>query len=72
MQAQQLMFQPDPHCPYKIVSVIDGHKAFTLQEKTNKLTIQDYKAAPDQIFHIYFNNGRYAFVNFVANFALSV
>jgi hypothetical protein len=69
---QQLYFNPCPTVPYKIVSVMDGHKAFALQEGTNKLVLQDYKGAPNQLFHVYNNNLKYALVNFQANLALHV
>lgn len=71
---QQLYFEPCPTIPYKVVSVMDGLKAFTLQEGTNKLILQDYKAAPNQLFNVYvFNNNnqtRYALVNLTTNQAL--
>lgn len=73
---QQLYFEPCPTIPYKIVSVMDGKKAFTLQENTNKLIIQDYKAGPNQLFNVYIfhnnNQTRYALVNLVSNQALWV
>lgn len=77
MEAQQhLYFEPCPTIPYKIVSVMDGQKAFTLQEGTNKLIIQNYKAAPNQLFNVYiYNNNnqvRYALVNLSTNQALCI
>ena len=55
---------------------MDGLKAFTLQENTNKLIIQDYKAAPNQLFNVYIfqnnNQTRYALVNLTSNQALYV
>lgn len=60
---QNLCFTPNPNIPYKIISVLDYQKAFTLQDKTHKLTIADYSAAPNQLFKIFQNNNKYAFVN---------
>ena len=59
----QIFFQPSPTVTYKIVSVLDGNKTFTLQPGTNKLILQDFNNLDTQKFHVYLNNGKYAFVS---------
>lgn len=63
MQTQPLFFNPQPTQKYKILSVLDGRKAFTLQPNTHNLIIQDYTNSPSQIFNIYINDKTYAFVS---------
>lgn len=60
---QNLFFTPDPTIPYKVISVMDYKKAFTLHGNDHKLVIADYQGAPNQLFNIYQNNQKYAFVN---------
>jgi len=69
---QNLIFTPNPNDPYKIISVLDFQKAFTLRDNDKRLTISDYKGAPNQIFNIFQNNQKYAFVNPATNSALHV
>jgi len=58
-----IFFNPLPTQTYKIVSVLDGRKAFTIQPESSKLILQDYNASPSQIFNIYINKKTYAFVS---------
>ena len=58
-----LLFNPVPTQAYKIVSILDGRKAFTIQTGTNNLLLQDYTGIPSQNFNIYLNNKTYAFVS---------
>lgn len=60
-QGQGSFFNPDPNTFYKIVSVLDAKKVFTAAPGQS-LTITDYTGANSQKFHIYLNNGKYAFV----------
>lgn len=69
---QNLFFTPDPNIPYKVISVMDNHKAFTLHGNDHKLVIADYHGAPTQLFNIYQNNQKYAFVNPTSYTALHV
>lgn len=64
MQTQApLFFNPLPTQTYKIVSVLDGRKAFTIQPGTNNLIIQDYTGSPSQNFNVFINNKTYALVS---------
>ena len=64
MQTQPpLYFIPIPTRTYKILSVLDGRKAFTIQPGTNNLIIQDYTGSPSQNFNVYINDKTYAFVS---------
>ncbi|MCB0369156.1 MAG: RICIN domain-containing protein [Bdellovibrionales bacterium] len=69
---QNLFFTPNPEIPYKIISVMDPHKAFTLHGNNNKLVISDYTAAHNQLFKVYQQNNRYAFVSPQIDSALHV
>ena len=69
---QNLFFTPDPNIPYKIISVMDPKKAFTLHGDAHKLVISDYQGAPNQLFTIFQNNQKYAFVNPATDSALHV
>ena len=69
---QQLLFTPNPETPYKIISAVDPNKCFTLQDNTHKLVITDYHAQPNQLFKIFQNNNKYAFVNPALDAALHV
>ena len=63
MQAGQgVFFNPDPNTFYKVVSVINANKALTANPG-QKLVISDFTGADTQKFHIYLNNGKYAFVS---------
>ncbi len=61
MQNPNLYFAPQPIALYKIVSVIDQNKAFTISRE-QKLVLGDFTGSPNQNFHVYVNNGKYAFV----------
>jgi len=64
MQTQApLYFNPIPTQSYKILSVLDGRKAFTIQSGTNNLIIQDYTGLPTQNFNVYIKDKTYAFVS---------
>ena len=54
-------FNPQPSKFYKVVSVLDGNKALTLTAE-QKLVISDFTGSDSQKFHVYLNNGKYAFV----------
>jgi hypothetical protein len=45
-----------------VVSVIDGTKVFTINQQTQELKLGDFNGGDNQKFHIYLNNGKYAFV----------
>jgi hypothetical protein len=64
MQSQtSLYFNPLPTQAYKILSVLDGRKAFTIDSGTSNLIIQDYTGLPTQNFNVYINDKTYAFVS---------
>lgn len=58
---QNVFFNPDPSTFYKILSVMDGTKAFTVNQ-AQELKLQDFTGSDSQKFHVYLNNGKYAFV----------
>lgn len=60
-QGQGSIFTPDANTFYKVISVLDAKKVFTAAPGQS-LTITDYTGANSQKFHIYLNNGKYAFV----------
>ena len=68
----QVFFNPSLTQNYKILSVIDGNKCFTIQPDTNKLILQDFTGAPGQNFHIYNNALKYAFVDLTQGVALHI
>lgn len=61
MQNPNINFTPQPITLYKIVSVIDQNKAFTIN-RDQKVVLGDFTGAENQRFHVYINNGKYAFV----------
>ena len=61
MQSNIGYFNPIPNTPYRVLSVLDN-KAFTVQQGTNKIVLQDYTNAPNQQFLVFNNNGKYALV----------
>ena len=65
-------FNPIPNQAYKIVSVLDGRKAFTLQNGTNNLILSDYTGTPNQNFHVFNNTLKYAFVSLAQSIALHI
>lgn len=69
---QNLFFTPDPNTRFKVVSVMDFTKAFTIRPNDKKLTINEYKGTANQLFNIFQNNQKYAFVNPVSSAALHV
>ena len=69
---QDIYFAPDPNAIFKVISVVDPNKAFTLQDQTHKLVINDYAATPNQLFKIFRDNLNYAFVNPATDSALHV
>jgi hypothetical protein len=73
MQANNpAFFNPSFNQNYKIVSVLDAKKSFTLQKDTKHLILQDFTGASNQLFHIYHNNSRYAFVELTDGVALHI
>jgi hypothetical protein len=62
MQGTNVYFNPDPNTFYKVVSVIDGNKSLTISSE-QKLVLGDFTGADSQKFHVYLNNGKYAFVS---------
>ena len=69
---QNLFFTPDPNLPYKVINAADNKKCFTLNGNEHKLVLNDYTGAPNQIFNVYQNNQKYAFVHPGTNTALHV
>lgn len=69
---QNLFFTPNPSTPYKIVSVMDQKKAFTVQDHTQKIIVNEYNGAHNQLFKILHNNHKYAFVNPISDSAIRV
>ncbi len=67
-----VFFNPIPNQAYKIVSVLDGKKAFTLQNGTNNLILTDYTGSPSQNFNVFNNNFKYAFVSIGQSVALHI
>lgn len=61
MQGQNVFFNPEPNSFYKVVSVMDGNKVFTVTEGQD-LKLNDYTGADSQKFRVFLNNGKYAFV----------
>lgn len=61
MQNQNVFFNPDPNTYYKIVTVMDANKVIGVGP-SQELKLQDYTGADNQKFHIYVNQGKYAFV----------
>lgn len=61
-QGQGFFFNPEGNTLYKVVSALDPNKVLTAAPGQN-LTISDYTGANSQKFHIYLNNGRYAFIS---------
>jgi len=58
---------------YKILSVLDGNKCWTVNQAGNhNLLLEDYKGTDNQNFHVYHENGKYAFVSVYGNAALHV
>jgi hypothetical protein len=76
VQAQnntQLFFEPNPDVLYKVLSVLDGNKSFTINQGGNhNLLLDDYKGTDNQTFHVYQQNGKYVLVSVFGNAALHV
>lgn len=62
------MFNQSESGLYKILSALDQTKCFTVSGKA--VVLDNYKAAPNQQFNIYDNNGKFALVNSAANLGL--
>jgi len=68
-----VFFDAQPNVLYKILSVLDGLKCFTVKKDGNRaLTIEDYKGLDNQTFHIYNENGKYALVSTFGSAALRI
>ena len=68
-----VFFDAQPTVIYKILSVMDGTKCFTVNQGGNhNLLLEDFKNQDNQKFHIYNQNGKYAFVGLFGNAALHV
>lgn len=72
MEAKKVFFDPCPTVAYKVYSLVDPTQVLTLQPGTNKLILDTYKAAPNQLFHVYNDNLKYAFVNVASNLGLHI
>jgi hypothetical protein len=59
---QNVFFNPEPNVFYKVVSVADGNKAFTISP-SQELKLQDFSGADNQKFHVFLNAGKYALVS---------
>ena len=58
---QNVFFNPAPSPFYKILTVLAGTKAFTVNQ-AQELKLQDFTGSDSQKFHVFLNNGKYAFV----------
>lgn len=61
-QGVAAQFTPVANTDYRIISVLDYNKAFTIVANQNKLTINDYKGDATQKFKVFQNGNKVAFV----------
>ena len=72
MEVPAVFFNPIPNQSYKIVSVMNGNKVFTLQNDTNNLILSEYTGVLTQKFQVFNNNFKYAFASLAKNMVLHI